>query len=239
VAEAGWRGLEEWSGAGPFRRSRFARLPWLALLCAALRCCMLAGNTAALALASLLLQRCSCLHLFSVAPRDFKQRDGAVPLKAADVGWCFGADRMRLGPTSKARIGVTCTSRALQRAAFSYRAYLAGCLSLPFALLLCLAPPGSSSRSQECWLEWGRARRARSVLHCRRFAPCNTTRSGCQICTGNSCATFRGRSSLYRVWGGESLLADDSLHPGPSCNGTRFTGCCSAFQGVILITRPK
>jgi hypothetical protein len=39
--------------------------------------------------------------------------------------------------------------------------------------------------------------------------------------------------------GGESLLADDSLHPGPSCNGTRFTGCCSAFQGVILITRPK
>lgn len=77
-----WRGLEEWSVQAPLGvvdLHAWLGLAWLALLCAALRCCMLAGNNAALALAGLLLQRCSRLHLFSVHPKDFKQRDGQAP----------------------------------------------------------------------------------------------------------------------------------------------------------------
>jgi hypothetical protein len=140
---------------------------------------------------------------------------------------CFGADRMRLGPASKARIGVTCTSRALQRAAFSYRAHLPGCLSLPFALLLCLACcwlalAGSSSPSQECWSGEGRWALSVSQVRPLQHHPVRMPNLHREQLRNL-------QKALVIAWG---LLAYDSFHPGPSCNGTtRFTRCCSpAFK---------
>lgn len=133
------------SGASrPFRLGPFARL----------RCCNsrrkhrcfgAAHPAAATALAAPL----SCPWLQAASrPAGLRRRRGM----------CLEADRMRLG-ASEARIGVSCTGRALQRACSIFLQGLTGrgasCWP-PFAALRCwslLVSAGLCSLSQECWRE--------------------------------------------------------------------------------------
>jgi hypothetical protein len=129
---------------------------------------------------------------------------------------------MRLGPASKARTGVTCTSKGSAACSIFLQGSLPGCLSLPFALLLCLA----------CWLlltltgilEWGRALGARCVA-LSQVRPLQHHPVRMPNLHREQLRNLQ--KALVIAWG---LLADDSFHPGPSCNDTRFTRCCSACK---------
>jgi hypothetical protein len=146
---------------------------------------------------------------------------------------CLGADRMRLG-ASEARIGVSCTGRALQRACSIFLQGLTGRGAFcwpPFAALLVsvanllLALTGMLEGVRE----WGRALSVCSLFsvlcsrlsasHCRRFAPATPPRQvrpgqESQICTGTTPpACLDWQLAVVIVWG---LLTHDSHQPGRS-----------------------
>jgi hypothetical protein len=136
---AGWRGwvLVEWS------EQTFLGLVHLHACAAA----TLDGNTAALALHTLLPSLHSPLHFLAPWLQAASRPAGLRRRR----GMCLGADRMRLG-ASEARIGVSCTGRALQRACSIFLQGLTGrggsCWP-PFAALRCwsLLVAGRSHRN--------------------------------------------------------------------------------------------
>jgi hypothetical protein len=204
------------------------------------------GNTAALALHTLLPPLHSPLHFLSVASSS--EPAGGLTAATWDV-FGRGQDAVR---ASEARIGVTCTGRALQSACSIFLQGLTGRGAFcwpPFAALLVsvanllLALTGMLEGVRE----WGRALSVCSLFsvlcsrlsasHCRRFAPATPprqARSGCQICTGNNTSSLLGlgpwgsrRSSLS---GGCSRTIPINL--AGVCNCTRPTspGISPAFK---------
>jgi hypothetical protein len=230
-----WLAWLAWLAGGggasrPFRLGPFARL----------RCCNsrrkhrcfgAAHPAAAAALAAPLLAH------------GFKQRAGQQAY-GGDVG-CVWESRQDAVRASEARIGVSCTGRALQSACSIFLQGLTGRGAFcwpPFAALL-LVSLLALTGMLEGVREWGRALSVLSSLRdcvaLSQIRPCNTTpsgqaRSGCQICTGNNIASLLGLGP----WGSRS----SSLSGGCSrtipinlagvCNCTRPTspGISPAFK---------
>ncbi|PMD66158.1 uncharacterized protein K444DRAFT_701798 [Hyaloscypha bicolor E] len=187
------------------------------------------GNTAALALHTLLPPLHSPLHFLSMASSS--EPAGGLTAATWDV-FGRGQDAVR---ASEARIGVTCTGRALQSACSIFLQGLTGRGAFcwpPFAALLV------SVAGLCCWSllaltgmlegvrEWGRALSVCSLFSALGVAlsqirPCNTTPSG-QVRMPNlhreqhlqpAWIGAMGQSAVVIVWG---LLTHDSHQPGRS-----------------------
>jgi hypothetical protein len=236
LAGVGAGGVER---AAPFRLSPFARL----------RCCNsrrkhrcfgAAHPAAAAALAAPL----SCPWLQAASkPAGLRRRRGM----------CLGADRMRLG-ASEARIGVSCTGRALQRACSIFLQGLTGRGGSwwpPFAALRCWSLLVSARSHRNAGGREGVGKgalssefsslRTRTVLALSQIRPCNTTPSG-QAWSGKPNLHRNNTTSLLGLAvGGRHCLGVCSrtipTNRAGVCNGTRPTSpgnvYLASFQAYI------